>query len=109
MCDALHFLAMFVHNYNDQDKVEIRQGSWFEPLGDLMGKLAGVVSNPPYIPSRDLPGLQSEVSEHEPWLALDGGEDGLNHLLHLCKGSSLALRPGGFFVFEVNHLSLYYF
>lgn len=37
-----------------------------------------VVSNPPYIPSSDIPGLQREVREHEPLLALDGGEDGLN-------------------------------
>ncbi len=37
-----------------------------------------LVSNPPYIPSSDIPGLQREVRDHEPRLALDGGEDGLN-------------------------------
>ncbi|MFB9274628.1 N5-glutamine methyltransferase family protein [Cohnella cellulosilytica] len=37
-----------------------------------------LVSNPPYIPSLDIPGLQREVRDHEPRLALDGGEDGLN-------------------------------
>lgn len=36
-----------------------------------------LVSNPPYIPSSDLPGLQAEVRDHEPRLALDGGPDGL--------------------------------
>jgi release factor glutamine methyltransferase len=36
-----------------------------------------LVSNPPYIPSADIPGLQREVREFEPMLALDGGEDGL--------------------------------
>ncbi|MBB6669927.1 peptide chain release factor N(5)-glutamine methyltransferase [Cohnella nanjingensis] len=36
-----------------------------------------LVSNPPYIPSADMPGLQREVREHEPHLALDGGPDGL--------------------------------
>ena len=37
-----------------------------------------LVSNPPYIPSADIPGLQREVRDYEPRLALDGGEDGLN-------------------------------
>lgn len=36
-----------------------------------------LVSNPPYIPSGDLPGLQREVRDYEPHLALDGGDDGL--------------------------------
>jgi release factor glutamine methyltransferase len=37
-----------------------------------------LVSNPPYIPSSDIPGLQREVRDYEPRLALDGGEDGLD-------------------------------
>jgi release factor glutamine methyltransferase len=89
----------------NQDKVEIRHGSWFEPLEDLKGKLMGVISNPPYIPTNDLPGLQPEVGWHEPKLALDGGKDGLEHLLHLCEGLSSVLKPGGFFVFEVISIS----
>jgi release factor glutamine methyltransferase len=36
-----------------------------------------LISNPPYIPSADIPGLQREVRDHEPHLALDGGDDGL--------------------------------
>lgn len=60
-----------------------------------------MVSNPPYIPSSDIPGLQAEVSKHEPKLALDGGVDGTDHLFHLCEGSATVLRSGGFFAFEV--------
>ena len=37
-----------------------------------------VVSNPPYIPSKDIDGLSPEVSQFEPRLALDGGADGLD-------------------------------
>lgn len=46
-------------------------GSEYPPIDIL-------VSNPPYIPSADIPGLQREVRSHEPHLALDGGADGLN-------------------------------
>lgn len=64
----------------------------------------GLVSNPPYIPSSHIPGLQAEVGQHEPKLALDGGEAGMDHLVHLCEGSASALKSGGFFAFEVMHL-----
>lgn len=37
---------------------QVSVGSWFEPLRHLRGQLAGVVSNPPYIPAADMPTLQ---------------------------------------------------
>jgi tRNA1(Val) A37 N6-methylase TrmN6 len=92
-----------------QDKIEIREGSWFEPLKDMEGKLAGLVSNPPYIPSNDISGLQAEVGKHEPRVALDGGIDGMDALLHLCDGADLLLKSGGFFAFEVWPLFIYYY
>lgn len=84
-----------------QDKIELREGSWLEPLKGMEGKLAGLVSNPPYIPSKEISGLQAEVGKHEPRVALDGGADGMNALLHLCDGADLMLKSGGFFAFEV--------
>lgn len=91
-----------VQRYGLQDVVEVRKGSWFEPLKDVQGKLAGVLSNPPYIPSGDISGLQAEVGQHEPILALDGGISGTNDLLHLIDGVASMLKPGGFFAFETN-------
>lgn len=79
----------------------VRQGSWFEPLKEAEGELVGLVSNPPYIPSEHISGLQAEVAKHEPRLALDGGKDGMGDLLHLCTGAAFMLRPGGYFAFEV--------
>ncbi|KAI0497584.1 hypothetical protein KFK09_020815 [Dendrobium nobile] len=99
---AVEVARFNVGRYKLEDKVEIRQGYWFEPLQDLHGKLSGLVSNPPYIPSSHIPGLQAEVGKHEPSLALDGGMNGLDHLLHLCDGLISALKPGGFFAFETN-------
>lgn len=91
-----------VERYGLQDSIEVRQGSWFDPLMDLEGELAGMVSNPPYIPSKDINGLQAEVGKHEPRLALDGGVEGMDHLIYLCRRTSTMLKPGGFFAFETN-------
>lgn len=99
---AVAVAAYNVQRYCLQDKIEIREGSWFEPLKDIEGKLAGLVSNPPYIPSKEISGLQAEVGRHEPIVALDGGVDGMDALLHLCDGAALFLKPGGFFAFETN-------
>ncbi|XAR67293.1 peptide chain release factor N5-glutamine methyltransferase [Bertholletia excelsa] len=91
-----------IQRYNLQDKIGMKLGSWFEPLKDVEGELAGLVSNPPYIPSEDISGLQAEVGKHEPILALDGGASGMDDLLHLCRGAASMLKPGGFFAFETN-------
>lgn len=99
---AVEVASFNVQRYGLQEMIDIRQGSWFEPLNDVKGKLAGLVSNPPYIPSDDISGLQAEVGKHEPRLALDGGLNGLDGLLHLCSQAALMLKPGGFFTFETN-------
>lgn len=91
-----------VQRYCLQDRVAVRRGSWYGPLKCDEGKLAGLVSNPPYIPSADIDGLQAEVSKHEPRLALDGGANGMSDLLHLSRGAASILKPGGFFAFETN-------
>lgn len=72
-------------------------------MKDVEGKLSGFVSNPPYIPSENIPGLQAEVGRHEPRLALDGGLTGMDDLLHLVHGATSMLKPGGYFAFEVTH------
>ncbi|XP_048129530.1 release factor glutamine methyltransferase isoform X2 [Rhodamnia argentea] len=98
---AVQVASFNVERYSLQDKIEVREGSWWEPLKGVEGKVAGLVSNPPYIPSDDISGLQAEVGRHEPRLALDGGAEGMDDLLHLCNGAASMLKPGGFFAFEV--------
>ncbi|KAK9057141.1 hypothetical protein SSX86_024508 [Deinandra increscens subsp. villosa] len=99
---AVQVASFNVKRYNLQDKISVKQGSWFDPLTEFEGRVAGLVSNPPYIPSGHISGLQAEVGRHEPILALDGGEDGMSDLLHLCNGAALMLKSGGFFAFETN-------
>ena len=56
------------------ERAEIRVGDWMTALD---GPFDLIVSNPPYIPTADLPELPREVRDFDPWLALDGGFDGL--------------------------------
>lgn len=62
-----------------------------------------IVSNPPYIPSADIPGLQVEVSAHEPQLALDGGADGLDFYRYLFEKSASFLKPEGEMLLEIGY------
>ena len=61
-----------------------------------------VVSNPPYIPSGDIAGLDPEVREHDPHLALDGGPDGLQPYRDLAPEIARILRPEGVFAVEIG-------
>lgn len=83
------------------DRIQFRQGSWFEPLADFEGTLAGVVSNPPYIPTHMVPDLQPEVARYEPITALDGGLDGLDSLRHLVSTAPQFLQVGGLWLVEL--------
>ncbi len=83
------------------DRLQFYQGSWLEPLGAGRGQLAGLVSNPPYIPSAIVPTLQHEVVQHEPSLALDGGPDGLDCIRHLARTAPAYLQSGGLWVVEM--------
>jgi release factor glutamine methyltransferase len=73
---------------------------WAAGFGDTSFDL--VVSNPPYIPSGDIPGLDPEVRDHDPLLALDGGPDGLQAYRDLAPEIARILKPGGIFAVEIG-------
>jgi release factor glutamine methyltransferase len=65
-----------------------------------------VVSNPPYVPRRDAGTLAPEVRDHEPAVALYGGEEGYELYASLVALAAFHLKPGGIFVAELGHDSL---
>lgn len=69
------------------------------PLARLAGTVAVVVTNPPYIPQWMVP-RDPEVRDHEPAMALYGGEDGLDTVRGVLRTAALLLRPGGLVVVE---------
>jgi release factor glutamine methyltransferase len=80
--------------------VALLRGDWTAGLDEKGFDL--VVSNPPYIRSGDIEGLQPEVRDHEPRLALDGGPDGLDAYRNLAPEILRVLKPGGRFLVEIG-------
>lgn len=99
--EAIAIAQKNAENLGFSARISFYQGNWWEPLALLKGKLSGMVSNPPYIPSALIPQLQPEVANHEPRLALDGGEDGLDCLRHLVATAPDYLRSGGIWLIEM--------
>lgn len=62
-----------------------------------------LVSNPPYVPLADLAGLQAEVRDYEPHLALFAGPDGMDVYRRLISEAPRVLRPGGRIVLELGY------
>ena len=67
-----------------------------------LGEFRCLVSNPPYIPAGDIPGLDPSVRDYEPHMALDGGADGLDFYRNLAREWKNALTVGGKIFLEVG-------
>jgi release factor glutamine methyltransferase len=73
------------------------RSDWFSALA---GRFDIIVSNPPYIPSADIQGLDREVREHDPLAALDGGPDGLGPYRVIANQARDFLAYGGYVAVE---------
>ncbi len=74
-------------------RFEALQSDWFS---QVRGRFDVIVSNPPYIPSADIAGLDREVREHDPLAALDGGVDGLDPYRIIANQADQYLAEDGF-------------
>ena len=70
---------------------------------NVEGKFDFIVSNPPYIETEVVKGLESEVVDHEPIMALDGGEDGLDFYRQIISEAPKYLNAGGKLYFEIGY------
>jgi release factor glutamine methyltransferase len=86
--EALEVDAKFVHS------------NLFEQISETYDI---IVSNPPYIPTGVIRGLQPEVRDHEPFMALDGREDGLYFYEQIIAQGSKHLNPNGWMCFEIGY------
>ena len=67
-----------------------------------LGEFQCIISNPPYIPTGDIAGLEPSVRDYEPHMALDGGADGMDFYRSIAEQWKEALTPGGRIYFEVG-------
>lgn len=91
-----------------ENRVEFRQSDLFEGLRHrkiFSGRetFDMILSNPPYIATDVIDTLQTEVREHEPMLALDGGTDGLDFYRRIAADAADSLKDGGIMMLEIGH------
>ena len=103
---ALRVAARNAERHGVSDRLELRESDCFDAWrGDdeaTRRRFHVVVSNPPYVAEADLEGLQREVREHEPRVALTPGGDGLSVVRRLVSESPRHLEPGGHLLFEIG-------
>jgi release factor glutamine methyltransferase len=99
--DALVVAALNARSTGIEERLELRRGSLFEPLGEGE-RFDALVSNPPYVAEAEAPGLEPEVGVWEPAQALFGGADGLRVLRAIAEGAGPYLQPGGLLALEVG-------
>jgi len=93
---------------NNIKNVHFIKGDLFEPVTAHCSLFTVhcfdcIVSNPPYIKTADIQGLQREIKDYEPVEALDGGEDGLYFYRRIFKDASQSLKETGIIILEIGH------
>lgn len=97
--EALKVAKFNAEKFHVEDRAEFFCGDLFEPLEGRI--FDAIVSNPPYIPTRELESLQAEV-QREPKSALDGGADGLDFYRRIISDAPKFLINGGLLAVEVG-------
>lgn len=90
------------NNINLNADVSFVESDLFSNLDNNM-KFHMIISNPPYIPTKDIEALMPEVKLHEPNLALDGKDDGLIFYKKICNKASEYIIPQGILIFEIGY------
>ncbi len=97
---ALEIARMNAIKHGVSGRIEYIRSNLFKKIE--MSGFDMIVSNPPYIRSGEIPGLQREVRDFEPGLALDGGEDGLDFYRSIARSAPAYLKEKGNLAFEVG-------
>jgi ribosomal protein L3 glutamine methyltransferase len=97
--DALAVAARNIADYGLEDRVSLYQGNLFEAVGDERYDL--IITNPPYVDADGMEGLPRECL-HEPQIAFDGGDDGLDIVRRILDEAKNHLTPDGGLLCEIG-------
>lgn len=86
-----------------EDRISFFCGNWFLPLKGKDNLFDIILSNPPYIRKNEIRNLQPEINRFEPPTALDGGENGLNHVRYIIECACRFLNSEGNLLLEIGH------
>lgn len=105
--DALK-VADYNKKYNNADYIKLIKSDMFsssecEQYKNEDNRFDVIVSNPPYIPTKDIDELSEEVRLHDPVLALDGDADGLKFYKAITKQSVNYLKENGYLCYEIGY------
>lgn len=87
-----------IHGVND--RIDFLNGSWFAPVKKTYDI---IISNPPYITKPAMEALSTEVKNFDPYLALSGGEDGLDAYREIISKAKTHLNPTGTLLLEIGY------
>lgn len=90
-------------NNGVDNRIEFLKSDVFTAIKNTEKKFDIIVSNPPYIPKKDIETLHTQVKDYEPYNALEGGEDGLDFYRQITEESIKYLKQGGILAYEVGH------
>ena len=96
---ALAVAGQNARTHGVDDRIRFVETSYLEGIS---GPFDVIVSNPPYVRDRDKQALSRDV-QHEPDVALFGGEDGLHHVAGVIDAAVEKLKPGGWFLMEFGY------
>ena len=102
--EALSIANENVIRHDVTDKIHLLHGNVFESFSSNVKKeqVDFIVSNPPYVSKSESKNLEPELIDHEPLLALIGGEDGLFFYKQIIKDAADWIKPGGYLIIEIG-------
>ena len=98
--DALAVAKKNIMSQHLSGRVKCVQANAMEKPSAFLGKFDMIISNPPYITTEEMQALDPSVKDHEPHMALHGGDDGLDFYRSIAENYAAALKPGGYLCFE---------